>query len=238
MRIELDHVSKHFGAVAALRDVTCSIAQGERVGLVGPNGSGKSTLLRAIMGLVSCEGSVRLDGRSPFENRTAVAARLAYVPQFAPQWSAPVGDVVRAVTELRAFDPERLTALASRLELDVDAMHSRRFRDLSGGTKQKLLIALALAPRPTLLVLDEPTASLDARARARFFDVLDEEAPGATRLFCSHRGDDLVRLVDRVVALHEGSVAFDGAVGAFDENEVSGVRPAASLDGHAEVRHG
>jgi len=215
MRIELRDVARSFGNVAALRGVSLDIQQGERVGLVGPNGSGKSTLLRAVMGLVACEGEVRLDGASPFERRDEVARRLAYVPQFAPQWGAAVADVVGAVASLRDLDPVSVAAMARRLDLDLGALGPRSFRELSGGTKQKLLIALALSTGASLFVLDEPTASLDASARARFFALLDEVAGSATRLFCSHRIDEVRDLVDRVVVLRDGLAAYDGPAAGY-----------------------
>lgn len=217
MRIELRDVTRSFGKVAALRGVSLAIPQGARVGLVGPNGSGKSTLLRVVMGLVACEGVVLLDGVSPFERRDEIARRLASVPQFAPQWSAPVADVVGAVTSLRGLDFGAVAAMAARFDLDLAALGPRSFRELSGGTKQKLLIAVALATGASLFVLDEPTASLDADARARFFALLDEVAGSATRLFCSHRIDEVRGLVDRVVVLRDGAVAYDGPTSGYVE---------------------
>lgn len=218
MLIELSNVQKRFGKTVALREIHLVIPSGTRLGLVGPNGSGKSTLLRAVMGLVACEGHVRLDGRSPFENRAELARRLAYVPQFPPQWGALVGEVVRAVTTLRGLDPDRVKSMAQRLGLDLTVIHSRPFRDLSGGMKQKLLIALALATDASLFILDEPTASLDAKTRTRFFHLLDEVAPRATRLFCSHRLDEVRELVERIVVLQEGTVTYDGPVHEYTED--------------------
>lgn len=217
MRIELRDVARSFGNVAALRGVTLAIPQGARVGLVGPNGSGKSTLLRVVMGLVAGEGEVLLDGASPFERRDEVARRLAYVPQFAPQWGAAVADVVGAVASLRDLDPAAVATMARRLDLDLDALGPRSFRELSGGTKQKLLIAVALSTGASLFVLDEPTASLDAASRERFFALLDEVAGSATRLFCSHRIDEVRGLVDRVVVLRDGVVDYDGPTASYVE---------------------
>ncbi|KAF0165684.1 MAG: antibiotic transport system ATP-binding protein, partial [Caulobacteraceae bacterium] len=85
MRVELRDVVKRFERRAVLQGVTANLADGERVALVGPNGSGKSTLLRAIMGLLRCEGTIRLDGACPFTHRDRTARDLAYVPQAPPQ---------------------------------------------------------------------------------------------------------------------------------------------------------
>ena len=109
-----------------------------------------------------------------------LAPRIAYVPQIAPQVAASCGDLVRAITELRGIAVAAVDAIATRLELRLADVAGRPFRSLSGGSKQKLLIALALAARPELLILDEPTASLDAEARGRFFELQRELAGDAT----------------------------------------------------------
>lgn len=215
MRIELSGVRKRFGAAEVLRGIDLVVPAGRRVALIGPNGSGKSTLLRSLLGLVACEGEVRLDGRSPFEDRVEVARRLAYVPQVAPQLGAPVRDVVDLVARTRELDPAAIYRVAARLELDVAALRGRPFRALSGGMKQKLLIALALASPASLLVMDEPTASLDAGARERFFLLCEELAPDRTLLLCSHRLEELRHLSEHVVSLEEGRVAYDGPAEAF-----------------------
>ena len=205
---------KRFQELEVLKGIDLVIPAGRRVALVGPNGSGKSTLLRAVLGLLECRGEVLLDGRSPFADRLEIAQRLAYVPQVAPQISATVGEVVALVTLTRGLNPRAITDAARLLELDVPAVLKRPFRALSGGMKQKLLVAIALAAQPSLLVLDEPTASLDARARERLFALCDPAKgmlpPGATLLVCSHRFEELRGWVDHVVALEDGRVRFDG----------------------------
>ena len=219
MEIELRNVGKRFGRMRALAGVDFHVPAGRKVALIGPNGSGKSTLIRVIMGLLGCEGEVLLDGKAPFVDRIAVAKRLAYVPQLPPQLAAPVGELVSMVALTRGIDPERIEAMAGRLALDLRAIAGRRFRDLSGGMKQKLLLALAFAADASLLILDEPTASLDANARDRFYQLVSELPEGVTVLLCSHRAEELDRLADHVLALDEGRVAFDGVAGAYLREE-------------------
>lgn len=210
MKVELQAVRKRFGRFEALRGITELIPSGARVALTGPNGSGKSTLLRAILGMVACEGEILLDGRSPFRHRAAVATDLAYVPQTPPRLGAPVRDLIRATADVRGIDPGRILEIAARLELDPESIARRPFQDLSGGMKQKLLIALALAAPVRLLILDEPTASLDAETRTRFF-ALSAEIPAATTLIlCSHRAQEVASLANEVLALKDGLVAWRG----------------------------
>jgi ABC-type multidrug transport system ATPase subunit len=215
VRIEVRDARKRFGPVHALAGVSFDVEPGRRVALVGPNGSGKSTLNRVLMGLVGCTGRVRIDGRCPFGERVAVARRMAYVPQAAPQLGAPVGELLAAIGAVRDLDSGRIERLAGAFDLDLAALARRPFRALSGGTKQKLLIAIAFAAGAELLILDEPTGSLDAHSRERFFELFEAFAPEATLILCSHRLDEIRPMVDQVLLLHEGRVAHHGPASEF-----------------------
>ncbi|MCC6216309.1 MAG: ATP-binding cassette domain-containing protein [Polyangiaceae bacterium] len=210
--IEISHVSKSFGRVVALRDVSLSVAAGERVAFVGSNGSGKTTLLRALLGLLEVEGRVTIGGTDVRRSPEVALRSVAYVPQIAPPLEAPVSEVVTAVCRLRGIEPHAVAERAARLGLGFADVRAQRMRDLSGGTKQKLLAALALAAEAPLLVCDEPTANLDAAARAAFFAELDARPRHHVTLLCSHRLDEVRQLVDRVVELREGRVERDAPV--------------------------
>jgi len=213
MKIELSRIEKRFGKVTALRAIDLALPAGTKVALIGPNGSGKTTLMRVLLGLVNHRGEVRVDGKPV--RRDEIAHRIAYVPQIAPQMAASCGELVRAVSELRRLPVGAVRELAARLELSLDDIAPRPFRSLSGGSKQKLLIALALASRPELLILDEPTASLDAETRGRFFTLQRELAGDATLILCSHRLEEIRSLVDHVIALDEGALVYDGDAAAY-----------------------
>ena len=215
MQIDVRGAVKRFGKVEALRGIDLVVPAGRRVALVGPNGSGKSTLIRALLGLIDCEGVVLLDGRSPYEDRVALAKKLAYVPQVAPALGASVQEVVAMVTLTRGLPAQDVARAGTQLGLDIDAVRKRPFRNLSGGMKQKLLLAIAFAARPSLLVMDEPTASLDAQARDRFFEVCAGLSPDVTVLLCSHRLEEIKQLAQHVVSMEDGRVVFDGPVATF-----------------------
>lgn len=208
MKIELTRLEKRFGRLIALHPLDLVLEPGAKVALIGPNGSGKTTLIRALLGLVRHRGELRIDGAAV--RGVELARRSAYVPQVAPRLAASCGELVRAVAELRGLELARIRDLAARLALTLDAVWDRPFHTLSGGSKQKLLIALALAPRPELLVLDEPTASLDAATRGRFFELQRELAGDATLILCSHRLEEIRALVDHVIALEDGRLVYDG----------------------------
>jgi ABC-type multidrug transport system ATPase subunit len=207
MRIETREVAKRFGRTDALRGISFEAPAGTRLALIGPNGSGKSTLNRILMGLLACGGTVLLDGRSPFRERIAVARRMAYVPQAMPHLGASVGEVVASVARVRGLSFAVPLADVARVPV----------RSLSGGTKQKLLLALAFAAQASLLILDEPTGSLDSRARERFFELVDALPADTTVLLCSHRLEEVRPLVSSVLALEEGRVRYFGPAATFLE---------------------
>ncbi len=207
--IEVQHVSKKFGPVVALADVSLRLAGGERVAFIGANGSGKTTLLRAILGLIRVDGVVTVRGVDVAQRPEVALRSIAYVPQIAPPIEAPVSEVIRAVCALRGIADEPARAMAKTLGLDVERCASTRFRDLSGGMKQKLLAALALAAPAEILVCDEPTANLDPDARAAFIERLGQRPSEHLTILCSHRGEDVAELVDRVIEFRDGKVVRD-----------------------------
>lgn len=212
MQISLKDVSRSFGQSRALEQLSLEIPSGSRVALVGPNGSGKSTLTRILMGMLTCEGDVSLDGLDPYQERQALAHRLAYVPQVPPAMGATVSELVDAIRLIRDLNPTELTRIAARLQLELEPLADRPFRFLSGGMKQKLMLALAFCSSASLFILDEPTASLDTRARERFHALFRELPREATVLLCSHRLEELSQLVDQVLVLEDGKRAFFGTV--------------------------
>ncbi|MEZ6038075.1 MAG: ABC transporter ATP-binding protein [Planctomycetota bacterium] len=229
MRVELDRIGKRFGNVRALGEVSLELPAGSRTALIGPNGSGKSTLVRLLTGMLGGDGELRFDGRSVPVERGELARRIAYMPQIAPRLAAPVADVVRAVGGLRGRQFDAIAALAAELGVDLVALRRRPFRALSGGQRQKILAALVLSSGADLLLLDEPTASMDPKSRAAFFTLVERLPATSTILLCSHRLDEIRRLVDRVVVLEEGRLVWSGhAAGYLDEHAV------AVVEVHAE----
>jgi len=208
MRVDGKLVRKRFGKIEALRGIDFTIPSGGKVGLIGPNASGKSTLIRIVLGLLRCEGELLLDG----EERRGIeqADRIAYVPQIAPKFGASVGEVIKAITRVRELSPEDVVACGRDVGIDLRAVERQAFCNLSGGAKQKTLISLALASQASLYVLDEPTASLDTQSRGDLFHLLSERTMDATLILCSHRLEEIRTLVDQVMVLEEGRLAYFG----------------------------
>jgi ABC-type multidrug transport system ATPase subunit len=207
--IQIQRVSKSFGPVVALQDVSLEIARGDRVAFVGSNGSGKTTLLRALLGLLRVAGRVQIAGEDVAVRPELALRHVAYIPQISPPLEAPVRDVVAAYAALRGIDAARIEQQAQALGLTLAAIARARFRDLSGGMKQKLLASLALATDAEILVCDEPTANLDSAARAAFFARLEQRPAESIVIMCSHREEEVHNYVDRVIEMRDGRIARD-----------------------------
>jgi ABC-2 type transport system ATP-binding protein len=218
--IRFDQVSKTFRRNRVLDGVSLDIGSGERVALIGSNGAGKTTLIRCLLGEYIHEGRVTIAGRSPRSERTQVLADVGFVPQLPPPLKMPVGQLLEFSAALCHSDPARMTSVAQRLGLDAHKIWSQPFVKLSGGQKQKLLIAIAMGRDARLLIMDEPAANLDPEARKIFFELLAERQDSATMLISSHRLNEVAALVNRVLELDLGKVVLDDRVA--DDVSLSG----------------
>jgi ABC-type multidrug transport system ATPase subunit len=231
--IELQGLSKtyrsRFGSriVPALDDLTLTLTRGEVVGVAGPNGAGKSTLISLLLGyLHPTRGQVRLDGVAPrrwIERHGAgYQAELVAIPA---RWSVEGALQRYAVLSRvpRARGGERVETLLS--DFGLADQRRKRVRELSKGTLQRLGLAQALAGDSDLLVLDEPTHGLDPLWTQRFRDVVRAlRRPSRLILIASHNLDELERLADRVLILHQGRLQRIVAAGAAPA-EVTASRP-------------
>ncbi|MCX7897586.1 MAG: ABC transporter ATP-binding protein [Rhodocyclaceae bacterium] len=218
--IRCQNLVKTFRRARVLDGVDLTIEGGERVALIGSNGAGKTTLIRCLLGEYAHEGQITIDGLSPRQARAEVLGRIGFVPQLPPPLKMPVGQLIEFAAAISNAEAETITHLARRLGLDVDALAARPFNRLSGGMKQKLLIAIALGREARLLIMDEPAANLDPAARRIFFDLLAERLQTATMLISSHRLDEVAPLVNRVIELDMGKIVLDDKVA--DDVSLSG----------------
>jgi ABC-2 type transport system ATP-binding protein len=211
-RVLFTGLSKSFRGVRVLDAIDLELSPGERVALVGANGAGKTTLIRCLLGEYIHEGEVLLGGLVPRAQRSAVLRRVGFVPQLPPPLKMPVSQLLHFAAAVCGSAPQQMSDVARRLGLDPVPLARRPFERLSGGQKQKLLIAIALGRSTDVLILDEPAANLDPEARAVFFDLLAERPPLTTMLISSHRLDEVASLVQRVIELDQGRVSLDDRV--------------------------
>ncbi len=210
--IKFSNVIKRFRRIEVLKGIDLSIERGQRVALVGSNGAGKTTLIRCLLGEYNCKGSVTIDDMNPRDFRQQVLSKVGFVPQLPPPLRMPVGQLVRFAASLCGSDPERMNDVADQLGFDARQLKHQPFVKLSGGQKQKLLIAIALGRDSDLLVMDEPAANLDPAARHILFGLLAEKQKSSAMLISSHRLDEVAALVNRVVEMDQGKIVLDDEV--------------------------
>ncbi len=209
--IDVDGVTFSYGETVAVSDVSLSVESGEFLGLIGPNGSGKTTLLHLMLGLDEPDsGSVSLFGEpaTSFED----GERIGYVGQRSADRGDAMPVTVRETVLMGRFahagrsrltDADREIAADAMETVDITSLADRRISALSGGQRQRAFIARALASEADVLALDEPTVGIDATARDRFYDLLDElNRDGMTVILIEHDLDVLTKHVDTVACIN------------------------------------
>ena len=207
--IEIRNVTKRYGRREALADVSLTIASGEVTLLLGANGAGKSTLLRCLLGITDFEGSIAIEGLDPIADGCAVRSAIGYMPQSGGlHTDLTVRETVQLYTRIRSSAEDRGLILLG--EAGLDAHLDTLVGELSGGMRQRLGFALALLPDPSILVLDEPSSSLDAASRRWLADRLRAAAAeGRTVIVSTHAGQELLDAGHRAITLEDGRVLHD-----------------------------
>ncbi|HEX7350679.1 ABC transporter ATP-binding protein [Brachybacterium sp.] len=208
--VQVQHLTKRYGRRVVVDDISLHIAQGETVGILGINGAGKTTTVEVIAGLRRHdEGSVSVLGLDPHRDRGALRQVLGVQLQDAELHSALT--VLELLELYRSFYPDP-RPVAELLDLvALEEQRNVRFEKLSGGQQQRLSVALALAGRPRVVILDELTTGLDPAARRRMWRTIEQlQADGVTILLISHAMEEVERLCDRIVLLQAGRVLATG----------------------------
>ena len=205
--IELAGVTRKFGEKTALDNVSLAIPCGGVFGLIGGNGAGKTTLIRHVLGLLQAQqGVVKLFGLDPVQHPVETLSRVGYLSEDRdlPDWMR-VGELLRYTA---AFYPDWDDAYAEELRQTFELDHNAVVKTLSRGQRARTGLLLALAHRPDLIVLDEPSSGLDPIVRrdilGAIIRTIAEE--GRTVLFSSHLLDEVERVADRIAILHEGRI--------------------------------
>jgi ABC-type multidrug transport system ATPase subunit len=204
-------LTKSYGDERVLDGLDLDVEAGRRVALLGPNGAGKTTLFRCLLGIVGFGGRVDVDGHPVSGDGKAARGRIGYVPQAAPAYQMTLADFVAFFAGLRGIQEGRVESRLNELDLSLPEAGDKSLRELSGGMLQKAVLALALASGAPVLLLDEPTASLDPGSRREFLRAVRDVETDRTLVFASHRFDEIESLAHRVLVLHRGRLVFDGS---------------------------
>jgi ABC-2 type transport system ATP-binding protein len=211
--IEVTELSKSYGSIQALREVSFSIASGEIVGLLGPNGAGKTTTMKILTGYLQPDsGSVEVDGLDVMTHTRQVQARIGYLPENAPLYpELSVQAYLKLMADMRQIPPEgQLERLSDAIYATGLADHlTRPISQLSKGYRQRVGLAQAILHRPKLLILDEPTLGLDPTQIVEVRRLIRRLATHSTILFSTHILSEVEALCDRVVIIINGQIRAD-----------------------------
>ncbi len=211
--IDVQHLSKSYGAIQALKDVSFHIDDGEIVGLLGPNGAGKTTTIKTLTGYLQPEsGSVLVDGIDVLTHPREVQARLGYLPESAPLYpELSVQAYLKMMADLREIPPEEQPARLSEAIYATGLTDhlTRPIGELSKGYRQRVGLAQAILHQPKLLILDEPTVGLDPTQIVEIRRLIKRLARHSTILFSTHILSEVEALCDRVIILMNGEIRAD-----------------------------
>jgi Cu-processing system ATP-binding protein len=211
--VELEHIAKRYGAIAAVDDVSFRLEPGESVALIGHNGAGKTTLFKLMLGLSRpTSGHIRVLGDDPAAGEFAARKRLGYLPESVSFNGALTGrEVLSFYARLKDAPAAKIDDLLARVGLT--AASNRPIRTYSKGMRQRLGLIQALFGDPLLLLLDEPTTGLDPALRLEFYEIVQElQQKGATIVLSSHALTELEERARRIIILNRGHMVANGSI--------------------------
>ena len=235
--IAVEGVSKRYGTVLAVEQLSFSIQRGEVVGFLGPNGAGKTTTMRMITGtLQPDEGSVLLDGTSVTDDPMAAKRRIGYLPESNPLYDELiVAEYLEYVAELRGLSREQArSGVADAVdETDIADVFYRPIGECSKGYRQRIGMASAILHRPEVLILDEPTEGLDPNQRVEIRRLVSSLGRERTVLLSTHVMQEVEATCSRLVILSRGRLAAEGNVQDLLASRTGGARYVVEADGDA-----
>ena len=211
--IKVSNLTKKFGSHISLDNVNCEFNKNESIALMGANGAGKTTLIRSILGYYHPNnGEVLINGMNPIKERVKVLQNISFVPQLPPPIKLSIDELMQYISVGAKVDRDLIMHYANEMKLDISANLNKSFFKLSGGMKQKLLIAISLAKKSDIIIYDEPTANLDPKARDDFYRLLKQNEDEKVLLFVTHRLEEVKDLVNRQIYMDLGKIVSDDKV--------------------------
>jgi ABC-2 type transport system ATP-binding protein len=211
--IKISNLTKKFGSHISLDNVSCEFNKNESIALMGANGAGKTTLIRSILGYYHPDGGeVLINGINPVKDRIQVLQDISFVPQLPPPIKLSLFELMQYISISANIDKKLIAHYANEMKLDINENMHKSFFKLSGGMKQKMLIAISLAKNSSIIIYDEPTANLDPKARDDFYRLLKQNEEEKILLFVTHRLEEVKDLVNRQIYMDLGKVVSDERV--------------------------
>ena len=233
--LALEGVSKAFGGVAAVSDVSFTVDRGQVVGFLGPNGAGKSTTMRMITQYLEPDrGTIRFDGVPLAELGRDAKRRIGYLPENNPLYTDMlVAEYLEFVARLRGLDGRDGTrAIEDAVEATgIEGVYYRPIGELSKGYRQRVGLAQAILHRPDLLILDEPTEGLDPNQRIEIRRLIAELGRDRTVILSTHVLPEVQDTCSRLLIIHQGRIAAEGPVGQLVARAEGAVQISVELAG-------
>lgn len=218
--IQVQHLTKTFGAFTAVNDVSFEVKPGETFALLGPNGSGKTTALKCLVGLMPpTAGAIKVDGADVWKEARRAKSLMSYLPQHVNfHDNLTAREVMQFYCKLRKLPTTRIETVMQGSHFHFNGFTDKPVNQFSGGMLQRLGLAVACLPDAPILLLDEPTASLDPERAIQFREFLTTlKQAGKTIVFTSHVLADVEQLADRVAILVEGKLVALESINALRE---------------------
>ena len=211
--IQVKNLTKKFSSHISLDNVNIEFNKNEYIALMGPNGAGKTTLIRSILGYYHPDnGEVLINALNPIKERTKVLEHISFVPQLPPPIKLSLNELMQYIEASSNVDKELITYYANEMKLNIKENLNKSFFKISGGMKQKMLIAISLAKKSNIIIYDEPTANLDPKARDDFYRLLKQNEDDKILLFVTHRLDEVKEIVNRHIYMDLGKIISDERV--------------------------
>ena len=211
--IQIVGFSKDYGKTRAVDDLTLTVPEGSIFGFLGQNGAGKTTTIRTLLNLQRpTAGQLSVMGLDSVRDSVAVRRQVGYLPEEPTYYPWMTVDEILRFN--RAFYPEWDGALEASLVKQLDLPRKRKLQDLSRGMQSKVGLVMALAPRPKVLILDDPTSGLDPVVRHEFLEVViaNVQNEGGAVFFSTHLLHEMERVADRLAILHKGTLRWTGSL--------------------------
>lgn len=232
--IEVSHLTKKYGPLVAVDDISFTAAEGEILGFLGPNGAGKTTTMNMITGYLSItDGSVSVGGYDILENPIEAKQRIGYLPEQPPLYlDMTVEEYLRFVCELKKSQLPMNEHISEICELvKLENVRGRLIKNLSKGYRQRVGIAQALAGNPPVLILDEPTVGLDPNQIVEIRSLIKKLGKRHTVILSTHILSEVQSVCDRVIVLNKGRIAADSPTDSLSSAITGGSRLICNVDG-------
>lgn len=233
--IQIKNLTKNYGKICALNDVSFHVKRGEILGFLGPNGAGKSTAMNIITGyLAPTSGTVLIDGVDIAEDPRAAKSKIGYLPELPPLYGEmTVKEYLNFICDLKSVPTAKRKAMLDDIMylVQIGDKRGRLVKNLSKGYRQRVGFAQALVGDPPILILDEPTVGLDPRQVIEFRKIINALGRSHTIVLSTHILQEVTAVCNSVVIINNGKLAAEGAVSDFSSSANGSDRFAVTIDG-------